>query len=212
MEEAEVGDKCIPWKRGRPSTLQELFTFYNEYVKLLYADVQTENIIPQEVLFELNAALDHLSRHWIHNEPEEEVVRKAYGHMKRACLDIFKIRLRTAIDQIQELRKCDDIKLIDNGNFKKQLNKCHSDIKKKAKKARQQEGLPDSNLSVPSFILWEEVWIDCVGIEDNYYFNENVSWAKRRGIIGWAQRNLSGLIVGVGGSIGATYLWEKYLK
>lgn len=50
-----------------------------------------------EILFELNAALDHLSRHYTYKESEAEAVAKAYAHMKRACLDVFKITLRETL-------------------------------------------------------------------------------------------------------------------
>ncbi len=52
-----------PSKR-RPTTFEELFAFYHQYVKLLYSDVQTQNVLPAETLFEMNAAFDHVSRHW----------------------------------------------------------------------------------------------------------------------------------------------------
>ena len=48
---------------GKPKKFEELFKFYHEYVKLLYSSVQAGGSLPAEVLFELNAALDHVSRH-----------------------------------------------------------------------------------------------------------------------------------------------------
>ena len=77
-----------------PKTLAELFDFYFDEVKVLYAAVQAENTLPAEVLFEINAAFDHLARHWRHKEGEADAVAKTFGHLKRACLDIFKIRAR----------------------------------------------------------------------------------------------------------------------
>jgi hypothetical protein len=56
-----------------PQTFKEVFDFYNRYVKLLYCDVQATNVLPVEVLFELNAAFDHTSRHWVYGETEAEV-------------------------------------------------------------------------------------------------------------------------------------------
>lgn len=53
----------LPAPPKEPSNIAELFAFYHDYVKVLYSAVQTENALPQEVLFELNAAFDHLSRH-----------------------------------------------------------------------------------------------------------------------------------------------------
>ena len=61
---------------GDPQTFQEVFEFYNTYVKLLYCDVQATNVLPAEVLFELNAAFDHASRHWVYGETEAAVSKK----------------------------------------------------------------------------------------------------------------------------------------
>ncbi|MGH8556041.1 MAG: hypothetical protein ACRESZ_00995 [Methylococcales bacterium] len=99
---------------SKPQTLTQLFEFYHEYVKVLYSYVQTENTLPSETLFELNAALDHISRMWIYSESEEEVVAQAYGHLKRSCLDIFKLKIREIRGQYDELRKI-DTSTIDNG-------------------------------------------------------------------------------------------------
>lgn len=65
-----------------PKNLNELFEFYYEFVKPLYSQVQVKNELPAETLFELNAAFDHLSRHWKYDQSEEEAVDKAYGHLK----------------------------------------------------------------------------------------------------------------------------------
>jgi len=101
-----------------PKTFEELFEFYDSYVKILYSSVQTENALPQEVLFEINAAFDHISRYWVLGESEEQAVSKAYSHLKRSCLDIFKIATKKAIDQYNELRQL-DTSVIDNGEFEK---------------------------------------------------------------------------------------------
>ena len=73
---------------GHPTTFADLFKFYHEHVKILYSSVQVENVMPVELLFELNAALDHVSRHWCYGESEKEAVEKAYSHLKRCCLDV----------------------------------------------------------------------------------------------------------------------------
>lgn len=74
----------------QPKTFVELFEFYQSKVKLFYSAVQAENELPTEILFEINAAFDHVSRYHVYGQSEEEVVAKAYSHLKRACLDVFK--------------------------------------------------------------------------------------------------------------------------
>lgn len=99
-----------------PKDFAELFDFYQNQVKVFYSAVQAENTLPLEILFELNAAFDHVSRHYVYGEPEHEVVLKSYSHLKRACLDVFKITLRETLDMADELAKI-DVSLIDNGAY-----------------------------------------------------------------------------------------------
>lgn len=124
-----------------PRTFDELFSFYQDRVKLYYSAVQAENELPTEILFELNAAFDHISRYYIYRQSEEEVVQKAYSHLKRACLDVFKLTLRDTLDKAAELEKL-DISLIDNGHYEKELKTLKHSIKLKALEARKMEGDP----------------------------------------------------------------------
>lgn len=103
----------------KPKTFPELFQFYDDFVKILYAAIEAENELPQETLFEINAAFDHLSRHWISSQSEEHVVDKAYSHLKRSCLDIFKLFLRDTIDKHGRLTTL-DTSIIDNGEFERE--------------------------------------------------------------------------------------------
>lgn len=168
---------------SEPGTFSELFEFYNSSVKLYYSAVQSENVLPAEVLFELNAALDHLSRFYVYDEPETQVVHKAYSHMKRACLDVFKITLRETLDQYDELLKI-DISLIDNGDFEKRLKRLASRIKTGAREARRLEGQPISgaqeDLTVPAFDRWLPVYEDCLALQQDYYLHDSVDWAKAK--------------------------------
>lgn len=187
-----------------PETLAELFRFYHDYVKLLYSSVQVENHLPVEVLFELNAALDHISRMWTYGEPERVVVEKAYSHLKRSCLDVFKLRVRTAIDQYEELRKI-EISLIDNGEFEKQLKALVQQIRSGATEARRVEGRTkdEKDGSIQAFAAWEPVFNDCVRLEKDFYFHASVDWAKRKGF--W--RGVKSLVAGlVGGAVITAFL------
>jgi len=67
----------------KPQTFDQLFDFYDKVVKLLYSAVQADNNMPQETLFEINAAFDHLARHWTEGEDEPFVAEKVYSHLKR---------------------------------------------------------------------------------------------------------------------------------
>jgi hypothetical protein len=171
-----------PWESGPPECFDELFQFYNDYVKPLYSSVQTQNVLPNETLWELNAALDHISRHWVYAETEAAVVSKAYSHLKRACLDIFKIKVQDARRQYDELRSI-DTSIIDNGEFDRKLIRLFAEIKQSSTEARRLEGAPDADESVPSFSRWEQVFIKCEALEADFYLHPALDWAKRKSLV-----------------------------
>ena len=167
-----------------PQTFKDLFGFYNREVKKYYSHVQSENELPTEMLFELNAALDHVSRPYVYEgETEEEACKKAYGHLKRCCLDSFKIRLRETLRKHKELSRV-DVTLIDNGQFMQKMNRLISEIKKGGIKARRLEGKMRSDYSdykVPAFEAWMPVYHNCLKFEDEFFLSPKIEWAKRKG-------------------------------
>jgi len=177
-----------------PQTFAELFKFYHEYVKLLYSSVQVENELPTELLFELNATLDHVSRHWCYAETEKEVVEKAYSHLKRSCLDVFKLRVKKAVDQYNELTAI-EISIIDNGEYERNLKSLIQKIRCAATEARRLEGLvknaKDGNIQ--AFEAWHPVFDDCVRLEKDFYYHPKLNWAKKNGL--W--RKVKGFVLGV---------------
>lgn len=197
----------VCWDKGRPTNIQELFVFYNEYVKLLYASVQASNKMPNEMLFELNAALDHLSRRWIYLETEQEVVAKAFSHLKRACLDAFKIKFMETDDNYKKLCQI-ETGIIDNGDFDRKLHIFFNKLRRKVTKARKVEGQPDSNKAVPAFELWEEVYTDCVDFNENFFLHEKINWAKRRGWKIAISRKITELILSfLAGCLSSFLVW-----
>jgi hypothetical protein len=165
--------------RKAPASLAELFAFYNAYVKLLHSLQQTENVLSQETLFELNAALDHLARHWVYGEPEGEVVVRTYGHLKRSCLDVFKTEYKRVVDQYNELNRV-DTSLIDAGRYDSRLHQVMSELKAKATDARRRENLPDSEDAVPCFEEWEKVLAGCERFRKEFFLNPDVERARKK--------------------------------
>lgn len=185
----------LPAPPQEPRTVGELFGFYHAYVKVLYSAVQTENVLPQEVLFEINAAFDHLSRYWIYGEEENIAVRKSYGHLKRSCLDIFKIAVRTARTQYDELRKL-DTSSIDNGEFDRNLLELFAQIRSGATKARSMEGNGngDEDGPIKAFDLWQPVYADCLKLEQEFYHHKALDWARRRWISKYWKSTLATIV------------------
>ena len=164
----------------KPQTVQELFQFYHDYVKILYAAIEAENELPQETLFEINAAFDHLSRHWTYKQHEAYAVDKAYSHLKRSCLDIFKLFLRDAIDKYNQLTTL-DTSIIDNGQYDKRMHQLIHQIKKEAKEARRAESYGnEDDETVKAFELWAGVYDKCETFNEEFYNNEHLDWARKK--------------------------------
>jgi hypothetical protein len=195
---------------GRPNTLPELFRFYIDTVKPLYSTVQLSGSLPVEVLFEINAALDHVSRVWTYEDPEPEAVEKAFSHLKRSCLDIFKLAVKQAMDNFRELRKT-DTSIIDNGKFDHDLIQLVAAIKDGARDARANEGNTrhDDGAAVYAFDLWSPVYANCIRLETDFFNNPNVSWAMKKQVKGRIRDIGIGLVMGIIASIIAAYLYDN---
>ncbi|MBN2529125.1 MAG: hypothetical protein JXR76_22235 [Deltaproteobacteria bacterium] len=144
--------------------------------------------MPQELLFEINAAFDHLSRYWQYDEPEEKVVHKACAHIKRACFDAYKLILKSTVDDYENLKEI-DTSIKDNGEFDKRLIQLSSKLEKKATKARELEGNNAEDWH-KAFEPWKEVYNLCQELKYNFVENENVPWARRKNKL-YTRKNLA---------------------
>ena len=92
---------------------------------------------PLELLFEINAALDHVVRYWVDFDKDEtRAADRACGHLKRLCFDVYKLRLCEVVDLYNkeiQTRTHDVVKMIRD----------FDSIREKATDARQEEGIPD---------------------------------------------------------------------
>lgn len=182
----------------RPDTIPELFEFYYKDFKPLYCFIQSRNELPVELLFEINAAFDHLSRKWHYSQNEQDVVHAASAHLKRGCFDVFKIAVRETVDRYNQLCKNIDTSIIDNGDFDKKMHLLIANIRNTSVEARKKEG--DSRDPVQwneAYELWKPVFENCIEFEKNYYLNPKIEWAKhKQRWKNWRIR-VEGFIVGV---------------
>jgi hypothetical protein len=190
-----------------PSSFTELFEFYYRVVKPLYGAIQLTGTLPGEVLFEINAAFDHISRHWKYQESEKEAAEKAYAHLKRSCLDIFKLYTKEARRQFDELRMV-DTSIIDNGEFDRKLLAIWRAIKEGGANARKNEGDTRNDAqAIAAFELWFPVYENCIALERDFYSHQGVDWARKRQIQGkWAERGI-GFILGILASLVAAVIF-----
>jgi hypothetical protein len=166
---------------NQPKNVAELYQFYYAVVKPLYSAVQVDNVLPTETLFELNAAFDHLSRHWYYAEEEAKAVEKAYSHLKRSCLDIFKLQLKETRSQYDHLLKV-DTSLLDNGDFDPKMHQLFREIREGAKNARLCEGQTkhDDLGGIAAFENWYPVYEKCIQFENECFGHPKIAWVRKK--------------------------------
>jgi hypothetical protein len=198
---------AIPTK---PKTFKELFDFYYRDFKPLYNHLQALNEPPTEMFFEVNAALDHLSRYWHYGKDEEAVVSTASAHIKRGCFDAFKIVLRETVDHFEDLLRI-DTSIIDNGEFDSKTRSLIAEIREEANVARFAEGdSRDEESWHKAYDLWVPVYVKCMQFDEMFYLNKKVDWARtkmhERGTREKWQLRREGFLVGIASSVAAALL------
>jgi hypothetical protein len=189
---------------GTPLTFQQLTELYYARYKPLYNQVQSFNEMPIELVFEVAAAWDHVSRCWKYGESEASCADKASRHMKRAILDAFKLIMKARVDDYDELRRI-DTSLINNGDYDRDLRALMSEIQHDAVAARTAEGdtsLPDS--WERAFDSWDRVHAKCERFHREFYLNANVEWAKRKTQEFTTKRRLEGYWINIAATVTVT--------
>lgn len=181
-------------------TEREVFQFYNDYVKIIYSEIEAKrNSLPVELLFEVHSAFDHLKRTHIDKIDEDTCCKKAYSHLKRGVLDAFKLKLKYFNDDCEILLKSKlDLKLIDNGKYLTLFMQKRNDIIKIAKQARLSESNEDIDVS---FNLWTEASEKINEFEDSFFDDGKIMWAKRQSFLHFGRDFILGIITGVISSI-----------
>jgi len=168
---------------GKGAGLQDLFDFYYREYKPLYSRVSAENKLAQEALFEVAAAFDHAARCYSPNaspdDSESKCASEAISHLKRACLDMYKIEYFDTKEVYDKLCKL-PIGFIDNGDYEKKLRELFADTKKMTASARELEGVRQAG-HPPAFDIWQNISVNCARImSKEFYLHPSVSWAKRK--------------------------------
>ena len=189
-----------------PQSFASLVGLYYDKYKPLYSRIQTFNEMPVELVFEVAAAWDHLSRHWRFEESESDCIDKAARHIKRAVFDAYKLLLKQTVDEYDELKRI-DTSLIDNGSFDKQLRLLMSEIRADSVQARTSEGdTAGADGWNKAFMLWGNVYQKMERFHKDFYMNSNVEWARRKTLaFSWKLRG-EGFVIGFAASLLAAYL------
>lgn len=169
-----------------PKSERDLFDFYYKKVKLLYSEVQAGDKLPLEILHEIAAAFDHISRIHVGSDIEQENpsinIEKAYSHLKRSCLDIFKIKYRRTLKKVRVLRRSKWTSYLDNGKFNIKMEAAYGKIRNLASSARVHEAQDrdDHHIVEPQFGAWSEVYSECINFEKRFYNHKQRAWARRK--------------------------------
>jgi len=184
--------------------IKDIFTFYQEYIKPIYAEIEAKrNQIPVELLFETYASFDHLKRFYLDGENEEESSKKALSHLKRGVLDAFKLKLKYFNEDIENFLSLKiDFELIDNGNFIQEFHKKRNKIYKIAKEARLNESKKNTD---EAFEKWYEVSIELDKFEEEYLSRlDTVEWAKKKTFSWLNKDSIKGFIIGI---LSSLFVW-----
>lgn len=191
-----------------PSDLNGLFRFYTDYVRLLYGAVQAKNELPQEALFEINAAFDHVSRIYALGDDESQQVEKAYSHLKRSCLDIFKLKVKETIDNYNDLRRV-DTSIIDNGDFDREMHRAIEEIRRGSLAARQEDIVSKPDDGAGGFARWADVYKQCQNFDAEFFRNEKVHWARSKQRVFTLRQLLFAVGTGVIAGVLVTLLFSR---
>lgn len=195
-----------------PQTFAALVGLYYDRYKPLYSRIQTFNEMPVELVFEVAAVWDHLSRHWRFGESESSCIDKASRHIKRAVFDAYKLLLKQAVDEYDELKRL-DTSLIDNGKFDEQLRLLMSEIRADSVAARDSEGdTAGTDGWNMAFSTWGAVYQKIERFHKDFYLNPSVEWARRKtSAFTWRMR-AEGFVIGVVASLLAGALLILLIK
>lgn len=187
-------------------TEQEVYEFYNNTVKVIYSEIEAKNnTLPVELLFEINSAFDHLKRIHIDNESEDLQSQKAYSHLKRGCLDAFKLKLKYFNDDVSKIyRKKADLRIIDNGQYLADFIQAKAKIFKIAKEARLNEGKMDTELALQE---WSHVSVLIDSFEDKFFNTEKLHWAEKQSFFHFNANFWLGVLAGIISSVVVTVLF-----
>lgn len=193
---------------SKPTNVAEFFDFYYDRFKPIYCHVESLNQPPVEMLFEVNAAFDHISRFWYYQEDEKVAVDRASGHLKRGCFDGCKIILRETRDQYEALMGV-DISVIDNGAFERDVIHLWAEIEKGAREARASEGdSRDDTRWDDAFDRWEAVYAQCVHFQQDFFLSDSVQWARTKERKDDAKKRWRSRVEGIGiGLATAAIVW-----
>lgn len=177
-------------------TENEVYEFYNDSVKVIYSEIEAlNNSLPIELLFEINSAFDHLKRIHVEKSPEEKESEKAYSHLKRGCLDAYKLKLKYFNVNVSKiLNEKADLRIIDNGKYLVEFISERNQIYSLAKEARLSEAKKNSE---EAFEKWNKVSYSINNFESKFFNPTKINWAKKQSFFRFSGSFIVGILTGI---------------
>lgn len=166
------------------TTEQDVYKFYNEKVKIIYSEIEARNnVLPIELLFEIHSAFDHL---------------------KRGCLDAFKLKLKFFNDDQKKVYgKKADLRIIDNGTYLTDFISERNKIVSCAKDARIMESQKDVDAA---FEKWYCVSTMIDAFEQRFFDSTKIQWAQKQSFFRFSGTFVVGVVTGVLASIIVSFI------
>lgn len=176
--------------------LSPIYNSYNSVIKPLIAEIETVERKQPYILFnEIRALHDHLSKCYLTNYSDEDVIKqikKAEGHLNRLILDCYKflgVHYYLVYKRFERKYRNVDLRTISNGEFLTQLRRLIYEANQTLKNAKIQQSL---NIET-SIALFEKSIIGYRNVEELIAVHSpDLLWSKAKykirsilGVIGY---------------------------
>lgn len=182
---------------------QELYKYHEEIFKPIYADmVSILGEKPEQIAFELEAALSHIAVAHTHSDSYDENINKAYGHLQRASLDSVKIMWLEYRERSEKIILDPDLRKFAVNASEKDLLDKFEEAENMARKARKKEITNtgrDPSQSIELYYEAASLFREVVGLIDPKkvtHFNRiKYKWIKKENIFSFLIGLVSSLLV-----------------
>ena len=121
-------------------TEQDLYQYHEEVFKPIYADlIAVIGTKPEQIVFELEAALSHIAVAKTDNSVYQENIDKAHGHLQRAALDAAKIMWLEYRERAEKITMDSDIRKFASNSSEQEILQQFQDAEELAIQARKKE-------------------------------------------------------------------------
>ncbi len=151
-------------------TEQELYEYHEKVFKPVYADlIAILGNKPEQIAFELEAALSHIAIAKTNNELYEKNIERAHGHLQRASLDAVKIMWLEYRERAEKIILDRDLRTFASNTSESELISKFQHAEDVARNARRQElnnTGNNSSVSVPSYYEAAKLFSEIVTLID----------------------------------------------